>query len=349
MKALAVGDSYITVDAFRTAFDPLQPEIPVEYLELDETLAFEATTPSEKSIREYAGSPRQIAGTLTDHSVLVVHGAPVTKEVIDAGTGLKLIGCARGGPVNVDVAAATARGIPVVTSPGKNAESVADLTLAFMIMLARGVMPSMRFLQEGGELGRSTFEGARWFGHDLTGHTLGLVGFGAVARLVSARARAFGMRVVAFDPVVPLPTMNGLGVEFTELKPLLEESDHVSVHARATKDNANMFGAAEFGLMKGGAFFINTARESLVDEDALFAAVADGHLGGAALDVVKSVPGGGPHPLLKFGNVVITPHIGGATYDTSLRGTTMLADEMRRLVKGQPLRNVINRQALGRR
>ena len=253
--------------------------------------------------------------------------------------------CARGGPVNVDTAAATERGIPVVTTPGKNAESVADQALAFMVMLARRFPEAQQFLAGGNRAGGSTFEGAQFFGHDLIGHTLGLVGFGNVGRRVATRARAFGMRILVHDPY--LDAADADGVEWVDSLPdLLGRSDFVSVHARATAENSRLFDAAAFSAMKPGSYFLNTARETLVDEHALADALASGHLAGAALDVVEPQAAPGPHPLLRHPNVVLTPHIGGATHETLLRGVEMIAAEIERFSAGQPLENVADRAAL---
>jgi D-3-phosphoglycerate dehydrogenase len=248
--------------------------------------------------------------------------------------------------VNVDVDAASALGLPVVTTPGKNAESVADQALAFMVMLARRFPNAQRFLLEGNAPGESTFEGAQFFGHDLGGHTLGLVGYGNVGRRVARRAAAFGMDVVVFDPF--LEVESEMDVEQVEdLEALLDRADFVSLHARATAENENLFDRTTFARMKPGAYFLNTARETLVDEDALDHALASGHLGGAALDVVRPRDAEGRHPLLRHDNVVITPHIGGATHETLMRGVTMVAQEIERFAAGEPLVNVINRQAVG--
>jgi D-3-phosphoglycerate dehydrogenase len=242
----------------------------------------------------------------------------------------------------VDVAAASARHIPLVNTPGKNAESVADQALAFMIMLARGFPKAQRFLIEGGTLGESAFEGARFIGHDLGGHVLGLVGFGNVGSRVHQRALAFGMHLVVYDPYVRVGELASTE-QVSTLAELLAKSDFVSLHLRATAETQNFFGAKQFNAMKPGSYFLNTARESLVDEEALDAALASGHLAGAALDVVRPRSQGGPHPLLRHENVVITPHIGGATYETLLRGVTMVAEEIQRFASGEPMRAVVNR------
>src|SRR5712691_9193428 len=202
MKILAVGDSFVPVPVFQAGLAGLRGAHQIDYLQLDESQELVPATTSEKSIREYLGTPAQIAGRVGVAEVLVVHGAPITDQVLAAGPNLRLICCARGGPVNVDVAALSARQIPLVNTPGKNAESVADQAIAFMIMLARGFPKAQRFLIEGGRLGESAFEGARFIGHDLGGHVLGLVGFGNVGRRVHRRAIAFGMRLVVYDPYV---------------------------------------------------------------------------------------------------------------------------------------------------
>ena len=342
MRILAVGDSFVPVPVFQRGLARLQDEHRIEYLQLDESRELVATTASEKTIREYLGTPEQIAARVGNAEILIVHGAPVTDEVLAAGPNLRLVCCARGGPVNVDVAALTARHIPLVNTPGKNAESVADQAIAFMIMLARGFPTAQRFLIEGGTLGESAFEGARFLGHDLGGHVLGLVGFGNVGSRVQRRAAAFGMRTVVYDPYVRIGELPATE-QVSTLEALLSKSDFVSLHVRATAETRNFFGAGQFNAMKPGSYFLNTARESLVDEEALDAALASGHLVGAALDVVKPRSQGGPHPLLRHANVVITPHIGGATHETLLRGVTMVADEIRRFTTGEPLHAVVNR------
>ena len=297
---------------------------------------------AERSIREYLGTPAEIVGRIPSAEILIVHGAPVTEMVLAAAPNLRLICCVRGGPVNVDVAAASALHLPLVNTPGKNAESVADQALAFMIMLARGFPKAQRFLTEGGTLGESAFEGARFIGHDLGGHVLGLVGFGNVGSRVHRRALAFGMRLVVYDPYVQVGELASTE-QVSTLDELLAKSDFVSLHVRATPETQNFFGAKQFDAMRPGSYFLNTARESLVDEGALDAALASGHLAGAALDVVRPRSQPGPHPLLRHDNVVITPHIGGATHETLLRGVTMVADEIQRFVLGEPMRAVVNR------
>jgi D-3-phosphoglycerate dehydrogenase / 2-oxoglutarate reductase len=346
LRILVVGDSFAPMSVFASAFAGLARRNEISYRQLDPTRTFEPRTASGRSIREYEGSPDQIMEWIDGYDVLVVHAGAVTDAVVDRSQRLKLICCARGGPVNVDVAAATARGIPLVTTPGKNADSVADLTLAFIIMLERRIASAQRQVELGGPLGVSTFEGAAFLGHDLIGRTLGLVGFGQVGRRVARRAVAFGMKVLVYDPFVEVAQVAADGAEGRDLADLMERSDVVSLHARSSPSNARMFGAPQFSAMRAGALFVNTARETLVDEDALAAALASGHLGGAALDIVDPRPDGSRHPLLAYPNVIITPHIGGATHETLSRGASMIATEIARFANGEPLRNVADRAAV---
>jgi D-3-phosphoglycerate dehydrogenase len=277
----------------------------------------------------------------------VVQAAPVTDAVLDAVPSLTRICCARGGPVNIDVAAATERRVPVVTTPGKNADAVAELTIAFLVMLARRLPEAMRHVEGGGGFGHDNYEGARWFGHDLAGHALGLVGYGQVGRRVAVRAHAFGMRITAHDPYVDAATMLNDDVEPAELDALLARSDFVSIHARATAANRELIGSAQVAHMKAGAYLVNTARHTLLDEEAVLSGLRTGRLAGVALDVVSPSPSTGRHSLLEHPNVLITPHIGGATLETLQHGGEMAADEIERFSAGLPLRNVADRAALG--
>jgi D-3-phosphoglycerate dehydrogenase len=346
MRILVVGDPYCPSETLRAAFAHLGSGHSVTFADVVEEPGWVASTASERRIREATGSPAQVIGLLDRHDVLVVQAAPVTEEVLEAAPSLRLVCCVRGGPVNVDVAAATAHGVPVATTPGKNADGVAELTLAFVIMLARRLAEIGRFVEAGGVIGHDNYEGGNWFGHDIAGHVLGLIGYGQVGRRVAVRARAFGMRVLAYDPFVDPAHLRSDEVEPVDLPALLAGSDFVSIHARATESNRGLIGAAEIAAMKPGAFLINTARDSLLDEEAAIAALASGALAGLALDVASPSPATGRHRLLGHPNVVITPHIGGATYETLAHGAEMAVDEIERFAAGTTLRNVADRSVV---
>ena len=297
---------------FRQAFAALEANHEVEYLQIEDK-TFMPTTPSELRIKEWLGVPSDLYPHMAGVEALVVQGAPVTDAVLDASAVLQFVGCARGGPVNVDVEAVSARGLPLVNSPGKNAEAVADQTLAFLIMVARGFPRAQRFLDEGHQL-KDNWDGAQFTGSDLRRHTLGLVGYGLVGHQVAHRALAFGMSVVVYDPFV-----------------VIDPSEAIA--QVATLDELAFLDVVDVAVF--------------VDEDALDAALESGHLAGAALDVVRQSAEICRHKLLRHPNVVMTPHIGGATHETLLQGAEMIADEIRRFCSGQPLCYLVNRKALG--
>jgi len=346
MRILVAGDSFCPSDAFRAAFAKLAERHETRFMDVVDDPAWVPSTASERSLKEYMGTPAQIIDALDGADALLVQGAAVTEAVLTASPNLKLVGCARGGPVNVDLAAAAALGIPVVTSPGKNADAVAELAIGFMVMLARRLPEILRYVEGGGEFGHDNYEGAHWFGHDLAGHTLGLVGFGQIGRRVAVRAQALGMIVLVFDPFVDRSAIEAADCRAVDLPTLLASADVLSLHARATADNRGLIGRAEVAAMKPGAYLVNTARDTLIDEAALADGLRSKHLAGAALDVVSPSPLSGRHPLLEFPNVIIATHVGGATFETLHHGAEMLAAELERLVAGQPLLNVANRAAL---
>jgi D-3-phosphoglycerate dehydrogenase / 2-oxoglutarate reductase len=343
VRVLVVGDPYMPATVYGPALARLGDDVTVSTLQIEAASAPPPRTESEHRLREYVGDPAEIARAAADHHVILVHGAPVSAEVLDAAP-LRLVCCARGGPVNVDVAAATDRGIPVANTPGKNAEAVAELTIAFALMLLRKVPRASRHLIEGGAFSESVFDGREYFGREAAGVTLGLVGLGHVGRMVAPRAQALGFSVIASDPWVSGPAVPG--VEMVTLDDLLARSDIVSVHARAARENHHMFSRAQFARMRRGTLLINTARESLVDEEALLEALEQGIVAGAALDVVEHPPAGTSHPLLSVPNVLVTPHIGGATAETLSRGARVAVAAVADLIAERPLSTLVNPEVL---
>ncbi|UPL10976.1 NAD(P)-dependent oxidoreductase [Microbacterium sufflavum] len=332
-RILVIGDSYMTAEVFTRAF--AQREIPVDTA----TMTIAEPTWDASTIHEFEGDPAEVARLAQGYDVVAFHAAPFTADVLAALPGLRLLGCARGGPVNVDLAAAREWGVRVTTTPGKNADAVADLTIGFLISIVRNVPASLRDVDErvaeGRPLAESTFEGARWFGREVKGLRLGLIGYGNVARLVAARARALGATIAAYDPYVDPATVTDATI-VSDLDALLAGSDVVSVHARATADNRHLIGAEQIARMPQGSFLINTARESLVDEQALLDGLRSGHLAGVALDVNE--PDGPWRDLVAQPNLILTPHLAGATHQTLARGADMLAAEIERFLAGGELR-----------
>ncbi len=288
----------------------------------------------KKEIREFAGDPQELAELVKDIEILIVHVAPITNEVILAGESLKIIGCARGSPVNVDVDAATAKKIPVLYTPGRNSEAVADFTIGLMIACMRNIVNSHQLLKRG--VWYDEFYSYDLCGNELSNLTLGLIGFGRVGYEVAKRAKAFDMKVIAYDPYVSREKMDEFKVEKAEsLETVLKEADVVSIHARLTRETYHMIGERELRMMKDTALLINTSRGELIDEKALIKALKEKWISGAALDVFESEPLSPNCPLLELDNVILTPHIAGASKQTVHRAAKILGEDVVRILKGE--------------
>ena len=253
---------------------------------------------------------------------------------------LTAIGSTRGDPTNVDLAGATAAGIPVLRAPGRNADAVAELAVALTLAATRGVVPADRDVREGAVYRDGSIPYQRFRGWQLAGRTVGIVGLGAVGRAAAWRFEGLGMRVISADPFAADATH--------DLDDLLVEADVVSMHAAVTPESAGLLSAERFARMKPGSVYVNTARAGLHDLDALTAALLDGHLAAAALDHFEGESLAVDHPLVGLPNVVLTPHIGGATYDTEANHTMLMATGLEALLAGEVPPNLANPEVVGR-
>jgi D-3-phosphoglycerate dehydrogenase len=269
-------------------------------------------------------------------TIVVCEGDSVAGPVLERP--LRAIGSARGDPINVDVAAATAAGIPVLHAPGRNADAVAELAVALLLAVTRQLLPADRDVRDGEIYRDGTIPYQRFRAWQLAGRTAGLVGLGAVGRATRWRLEGLGMRVIAADPYAPDATHS--------LDDLLTEADVVSLHAAVTPETVGMIDEAAIGGMRDGAVFLNTARAALHDLDALTDALVEGKLAGAGLDHFDGEILDPAHPITKLPNVVLTPHIGGATYDTETNHTTMLSDDLILLLSGQRPHRIVNPEVL---
>jgi D-3-phosphoglycerate dehydrogenase len=269
-------------------------------------------------------------------NLLVVESDSVKGPVLDLP--LVAIGSCRGDPTNVDVPAATEQGIPVLRAPGRNADAVAELTVGLMFAVNRGLVRADRDVREGQVWRDGTIPYQRFRAWQMAGRTAGLVGLGAVGRATQWRLEGLGMRVISYDPYAADATHS--------LPDLLAEADVVSMHAAVTPETQHLFGAEQFAQMKPEAIYLNSARALLHDTDALVRALRDGQIAGAGLDhfVGENLPP--DHPLCAMDNVVLTPHIGGATWDTEVNHSRTIAEGLRILLEGGRPPNLVNPEVL---
>lgn len=254
---------------------------------------------------------------------------------------LLVLAATRGDPNNIDVAGATRAGIPVLHTPGRNADAVAELAVCLLIAVARKVLPADDDVRSCEVFRDGTIPYQRFRGGEIVGKTAALVGYGAVGQALRWRLEGLGMRVLAYDPYVE--------GALRDLREAVSEADVVSLHASVSPETVGLFGAEQFSWMKPGAIFLNTARAKLADMEALVQALDSGHLGGAALDHFEGEQLPASHPLLSMGNVVLTPHIGGATFETEARGAQMVADDIGRLLAGEMPLHIVNPDVLDNR
>src|SRR5579871_5330644 len=281
-------------------------------------------------------TPKEYAQHLAKADALIVRSAvTVDKNVLSAAPKLRVIGRAGIGVDNIDLPAATAAGVLVMNTPGGNAVSVAEHTIALMLSLARSI-PNANASTKAGK-----WEKRKFMGTELRGKTLGIVGLGSIGREVVKRAAAFEMRIIATDPYVHSQTAKDVGVELVALPTLYAESDYITLHTALTPESNRMLNAEAFSLMKRGARVINCARGELIDQAALADALASGKLGGAALDVFIEEPPRTGDPLLASDALIATPHIGGATEEAQEIVAVRLAQHVIDFLKhGIPLQAV---------
>ncbi|MFX0167717.1 MAG: NAD(P)-dependent oxidoreductase [Candidatus Hodarchaeota archaeon] len=280
---------------------------------------------------------------------IIVEADAVTEEVF-AGTSLQFVGCARDAPKEIDVDAATVRGIPVFYAPGRNADSVADLTILLILAQARKLIQTDRLLKSG----KVQIDSAEQFtklhdllkGRELGRSTVGIIGLGQIGSRVAKRLQGFGSRILFYDPYISEKQGKKIKTEKVELETLMRESDFVTLHTRASPETFRMIGKEQLSWMKPSAFLINTARSAIIDEDALFVALKEGHIAGAGLDVHSREPVDSTNRFLTLDNVTVTPHIGGNTSDVIYRQSMILATDIDRFLKGETPKYLANPEVL---
>jgi D-3-phosphoglycerate dehydrogenase len=285
-----------------------------------------------------------------DADVLVVEADLVHEEVID-GTALRLIGAARGDPLNIGVERATAKRIPVVFAPARNAQAVAELTIGFMLSVLRRIHEVNHRLR-GGEL---RFDRTKEYlaayeaytGYELESRTVGIVGVGAIGQRVARALRGFGCRVLAYDPFVDAGSFERLGAERFDLDDLLRACDILTVHCPEAPGTTDLINAERVRALRPGAWVMNLARARVLNEDALYEGLCSGRIAGAGLDVFTLEPIQPDNRFLALPNVVVAPHYGGNTHETVERQSRMIVDAIEAWLAGRRPEHLCNPDVLG--
>ncbi len=340
VKILGIGDHFIPADVIAKGLSVLDADVCV----LDWALPDEAELQRLNSIVESEGAealqpPDYVFDAARDCDIFVTQFCPVTQRLMDACPRLRCIGVLRAGCENINVAYATRKGILVVNTPGRNANSVADFTIGMMLAEARNIARGHLLMKNGEWVRRYPNS---YYIPDMFGKTVGLIGFGEIGRAVARRLSGFDVRILVFDPFVKqLPD----GVLACSLPELMRESDFVSVHVRSTKETEHLVNADMIALMKPTAYLVNTARPAVIDENALFEALRDRRIAGAAIDVFNVEPPGRDYPLVRLDNITVTPHMAGGSRDAFYGSPGKIAPDLAALLSGTLPPHTVNPEA----
>ncbi len=343
VPTLLAGDQFVLNSLLR---DALAAEAGDQLLDLRE---IEFAWPVDPfgpvaEVKEAAGTEDKILSVLDGIEVVVTEMAPFTRRVIEASPALRLIVVCRGGPVNVNLEAATEQGIPVCYSPARNAAATAEYTIGLLLAAMRHIVDGSRDLANG--IWRGDFYAYDVAGTELEGKTAGLVGFGAVGSRVARILSAFGAEVLVADPYVDPEKVAEAGATLVPFDELLPRAQILSLHARLTPETRHLIGREAIARLPDGAVMVNAARGGLLEQDALCDALEAGKIRAAALDVFDPEPPPPGSRVYTTPNLVLSPHLAGASRETAERAATIAAAEVGRYLRGEPLLHVANPDAI---
>ena len=349
IRCLALGDDFTPAASFESALRAALGEqaraLEFQSLDMDADALAACGAPE---VREAFGDEAEVAHLVRDRHLLITTFAPVTARVLAAAPDLLAVACGRGGPVNVNVAEATRRAVPVLYAPGRNRQAVAEYVVAAMIVLMRRMPAAIGYVREGRWVTprEDTFE--KPSGPELGSRVVGLLGCGQVGALVGRLVTAFGARALGHDPFADPQALADAGIEPAPVARILAEADVISVHARLPAGAPPLLGAAEFGAMARRPYVLNTARAGAVDYDALAAALRTDRIAGAFLDVYPEEPLPLSSPLLEIDGdrLLLTPHAAGVSRDIPRTTARMLAADVAALLAGRAPARVVNPEAV---
>jgi D-3-phosphoglycerate dehydrogenase len=347
IKALLIGDAMIPGSEFKLAAEKYLGDIVTEVEVGDWEPNWQKLQQRRLEVEKKGPEIEVVDPLIQEHGreaeMLAGLFVPISSKVLEAMPKLRLAGVSRAGLENVNVAAATRRGVVVFNIEGRNAEAVSDYAVGMMLCECRN-MARAHFAIKNGQW-RKTFSNSEWV-PELRGKNIGIVGFGYIGRLVARKLSGFGVKCLIYDPFVPPEEIREAGCRPVEKDVLFQESDFVTLHARMGEGSKNMVGEHELILMKPTAYLINTARAGLIDLEALAAALREKKIAGAGLDVFHDEPIKPDNPLLSLDNVTLSTHIAGTTREALSRSPEILMEDIQKLLKGQKPRFVVNKEVL---
>jgi D-3-phosphoglycerate dehydrogenase len=306
-----------------------------EALELVKSIAKIERNPYGRTMNE-----KELLRIIGEIDGIVVGTDKITRQIIESGSNLKIIAKHGVGLDNIDLKAATENDVVVTYVPHANAESVADLTIGLILSIARRI-PMAHFSTKQGK-----WEAPKFLGTEVYGKTLGIIGLGEIGYRVAKRAMGFNMRILAYDPYVSQERANEVSARLVDIETVLKEADFVTLHAQLTDKTRGMIGKRELSLMKKTAYLINTARGALVDEKALYEALKNKEIAGAALDVYSEEPPSEGFPFFKLDNIIVTPHIAAYTIEAMIRMDYTVAEDIARFFRGEKPLYIANPEVL---
>lgn len=347
IKAILQGDAMIPVAGFEAAWrkhlSDFGTDVEVGEWEPDWAKLQYRRLEVEKQGPEIETVPDLVAEKGADAELLAGLFVPISSKVMEAMPKLRIVGVSRAGVENVNVPEATKRGIAVFHVMGRNAHAVSDFAIGMMLSEARNIARAHHSIKSGEW--QKTFSNSSMV-PELSGRTIGLVGFGYIGSLVAKKLTGWDVQVLVYDPYVSPEVLAASGAQAADLDTVMSQADFVSVHARLTEDNKGMIGREQLAKMKSTAYFINTGRAGLVDQDALAEALRTKQIAGAALDVFTTEPINPDSPFLELDNVTLTTHLAGTTSDALANSPYLLLEDVAKLLKGEQPRFLYNRDVL---
>ncbi|MDP3340610.1 2-hydroxyacid dehydrogenase [Frigidibacter sp.] len=332
-----IGDGFMQPAFFEDALKARLPDRDLRFrqMELDWPLRLKSTKHDPTlPVGEFVGRPEEYFGFLCDLDILITHLAPITGQSLDHAPNLRLIAVSRGGPVNIEMAAARERGITVVNTPGRNASAVAEFTVASLLAETRNLIRG-HLAVANGTFGREFYHYANT-GPELCELTVGIIGYGDIGTRVARLLRPFGCSILIYDPFKELTEEEqAAGFRKADLDDVMRQADVVTLHPRVTPQTKGMISRERIAMMKPGGYIVNTTRGQVLDYAALYDALVSGHLKGAALDTFDPEPPPPDWPLLKLPNVTLSPHIAGASRYSATKAAAMIAEDIALILGGQ--------------